>query len=90
MREVAQHTLEMVQFADRGRFHIAWAAENRALEMTIAPDPFQLLTWWACHTDTNRLATAVAVAAYWHPIKLVGEAAMTDFISGGRRLSAGI
>ena len=84
MREVARHTLEMVQLADEGGFHIAWAAEHHALEMTIAPDPFQLLTWWASHTDKIRLGTAVAVAAYWHPIKLAGEAAMTDLISGGR------
>ena len=31
-----------------------------------------------------RLGTAVAVAPYWHPIKLAGEAAFTDLISGGR------
>ena len=70
MRDVARHTLEMVQMADGGGFHIAWAAEHHALEMTIAPDPFQLLTWWASHTDRIRLGTAVAVAVYWHPIKL--------------------
>lgn len=84
MREVMRHTLEMVQMADEGGFHIVWAAEHHALEMTIAPDPFQLLTWWASHTDKIRLGTAVAVAAYWHPIKLAGEAAMTDLISNGR------
>ena len=84
MAEVARHTLEMVQMADQGGFNIAWAAEHHALEMTIAPDPFQLLTWWACHTNSIRLGTAVAVAAYWHPIKLAGEAAMTDLLSGGR------
>ena len=84
MEEVARHTLEMVQMADAGGFHIAWAAEHHALEMTIAPDPFQLLTWWSTHTNRIRLGTAVAVAAYWHPIKLAGEAAMTDLITGGR------
>ena len=84
MRDVARHTLEMVQMADEGGFHIVWAAEHHALEMTIAPDPFQLLTWWSSHTDRIRLGTAVAVAAYWHPIKLAGSAAMTDLISGGR------
>lgn len=84
MEAVARHTLDMVQMADQGGFHIAWAAEHHALEMTIAPDPFQLLTWWACHTDRVRLGTAVAVAAYWHPIKLASEAAMTDLLSGGR------
>ena len=84
MAEVARHTLEMVQMADRGGFNIAWAAEHHALEMTIAPNPFSILTWWAAHTDRIRLGPAVAVAAYWHPIKLAGEAAFFDLISGGR------
>lgn len=84
MEEVARHTLEMVQMADQGGFEIAWAAEHHALEMTIAPNPFQILTWWASHTDRIRLGTAVAVAAYWHPINLAGEAALLDLISGGR------
>ncbi|MDH3221287.1 MAG: LLM class flavin-dependent oxidoreductase [Gammaproteobacteria bacterium] len=84
MRDVARHTLEMVQLADQAGFNIVWAAEHHALEMTIAPNPFQILTWWAGHTDNIRLGTAVAVAAYWHPINLAGEAAMTDLLSGGR------
>ena len=84
MEEVARHTLEMVQMADRGGFNIAWAAEHHALELTIAPNPFQILTWWAAHTERIRLGTAVAVAPYWHPIDLAGEAAFTDLISGGR------
>ena len=84
MPEVARHTLEMVQKADRGGFNIVWAAEHHALEMTIAPNPFQILTWWAGHTDRIRLGTAVAVAPYWHPIRLAGEAAFTDLICGGR------
>ncbi len=84
MDEVAKHTLEMVQMADRGGFDIAWAAEHHALEMTIAPNPFQILTWWAAQTERIRLGTAVAVAPYWHPIDLAGEAAFTDLISGGR------
>lgn len=84
MAEVARHTLEMVQMADQGGFNIAWAAEHHALEMTIAPNPFSILTWWAANTDRIRLGPAVAVAAYWHPIKLAGEAAFFDLISGGR------
>jgi len=78
MEKVEAHTLEMVQMADQGGFETVWAAEHHALEMTIAPNPFQILTWWAAHTDRIRLGTAVAVAAYWHPINLAGEAAFTD------------
>ena len=84
MREVERHTLEMVQMADAGRFDIVWAAEHHALEMTIAPNPFQILTWWAAHTSRIRLGTAVVVAAYWHPIDVAGEAALLDLFSGGR------
>lgn len=84
MADVARHTLELVQMADRGGFNIVWSAEHHALEMTIAPNPFQILTWWAPHTDRIRLGTAVAVAPYWNPINLAGEAAFTDLISGGR------
>lgn len=84
MVDVARHTLEMVQMADERGFAIAWAAEHHALEMTIAPNPFQILTWWAAHTNRIRLGTAVAVAPYWHPINLAGEAALLDLYSGGR------
>lgn len=84
MQDVLKHTLEMVQIADRGGFNIVWAAEHHSLEMTIAPNPFQILTWYAGHTNDIRLGTAVAVAAYWNPIDLAGEAALLDQISGGR------
>lgn len=84
MADVARHTLDMVQIAEDGGFEIAWAAEHHALEMTIAPNPLQILTWWAGETSKIRLGTAVATAAYWHPIKLAGEAAFFDLISGGR------
>lgn len=84
MTKIAQHALEMVQMADKAGFEIVWAAEHHALEMTIAPNPFQLLTWWAQHTDRIRLGCGVVNAAYWHPINLAGEAAMLDLISGGR------
>ncbi len=84
MKDVARHTLEMVQIAEQGGFEIVWAAEHHALEMTIAPNPLQILTWWSTETSKIRLGTAVATAAYWHPIDLAGEAAFLDLISGGR------
>ena len=84
MTDVAEHTLDMVKMADQGGFNIVWSAEHHALEMTIAPNPFQILTWWASHTANVRLGTAVAVAAYWNPIRLAGEAAFTDLVCGGR------
>lgn len=84
MAKVRDHTLEMVQMAEAAGFETAWAAEHHALEMTIAPNPFQILTWWGAHTDTIRLGVGVANAAYWHPIDIAGEAAFLDLISNGR------
>ena len=40
MKDVRDHTLEMVKMADAAGFEIAWAAEHHAMEMTIAPNPF--------------------------------------------------
>ena len=84
MVDVERHTLEMIQKAEMGGFDIVWAAEHHALEMTIAPNPFHILTWWGAHTNKIRLGAGVAVAAYWHPIKLASEAALTDLYSKGR------
>ena len=84
MTAVRDHTLRMVKMADDAGFEIVWAAEHHALEMTIAPNPFALLTWWGEHTKNIRLGCGVVNAAYWHLIKLAGEAAMTDLLTNGR------
>jgi flavin-dependent trigonelline monooxygenase, oxygenase component len=84
MRDLERHTLEMVQMADAGGFHIVWAAEHHALELFIGPNPFSMLVWWAAHTNRIRLGTAVAVAPYWHPLRLAGEVGLVDLYSRGR------
>jgi flavin-dependent trigonelline monooxygenase, oxygenase component len=84
MRDLERHTLEMVQMADAGGFSIVWAAEHHGLELLIGPNPFSMLTWWAAHTNRIRLGTAVAVAPYWHPIRLAGEVGLLDLYSRGR------
>ena len=84
MAVVRDHTIEMIKMADQAGFEIAWAAEHHAIEMTIAPNPFQILTWWAGQTVNIRLGCGVANASYWHPINIAGEAALLDVISKGR------
>src|SRR6056297_4299879 len=59
--------------SDAAGFEIVWAAEHHALEMTIAPNPFQILTWWGEHAPNIRLGVGVVNAAYWHPINLAGR-----------------
>ena len=54
------------------------------MDFTIAPNPFINLADLARRTKNVRLGTGTVVAPFWHPIKLAGEAAMTDVISQGR------
>jgi alkanesulfonate monooxygenase SsuD/methylene tetrahydromethanopterin reductase-like flavin-dependent oxidoreductase (luciferase family) len=58
MKDVRDHTLEMVKMADAAGFEIGWAAEHHAMEMTIAPNPFTMLTWWGDHTPTSGWVSA--------------------------------
>ena len=54
------------------------------MDFTIAPNPFITITDIARHTKNVKLGTGTVIAPFWHPIKLAGEAAMTDLITGGR------
>lgn len=76
--------VDLVQTAERGGFHAAWVGEHHAMEFTISPNPFIILSNLARATRRIRLGTGTVVAPFWHPIKLAGEAAMTDIATGGR------
>ena len=84
MRAVAANSLELVRIAEQGGFETAWAAEHHGVELTIAPNPFQILLYWGARTSRIRLGTAVVVAPYWHPLRLAGEAALCDVLTDGR------
>jgi alkanesulfonate monooxygenase SsuD/methylene tetrahydromethanopterin reductase-like flavin-dependent oxidoreductase (luciferase family) len=84
MDEVMANVLELVQMADAGGIDAVYCGEHHGIEMTIAPNPFMVLATWAQHVKRIRLGTAVVCAPYWHPIRLAGEAALLDCISGGR------
>lgn len=79
----------LVQTAEQGGFDAAWVGEHHAMEFTISPNPFIVLANLARATSRIRLGTGTVVAPFWHPIKLAGEAAMTDIVTGGR-LEVGI
>jgi alkanesulfonate monooxygenase SsuD/methylene tetrahydromethanopterin reductase-like flavin-dependent oxidoreductase (luciferase family) len=84
MRTVEANTLELVLMAEAAGFEKVWVPEHHGIEMIVAPNPFVVIANWAAHTKTIRLGTATIVAPYWHPLRLAGEAAMADLLSGGR------
>jgi alkanesulfonate monooxygenase SsuD/methylene tetrahydromethanopterin reductase-like flavin-dependent oxidoreductase (luciferase family) len=76
--------LELCEIADRGGMHAIWTGEHHGMDFTIAPNPFINLADLASRIKQARLGTGTIVAPFWNPIKLAGEAAMTDIITNGR------
>ena len=76
--------IELCEMADRGGMSAIWTGEHHGMDFTIAPNPFINLADLARRTTNVRLGTSTVIAPFWHPIKLAGEAAMTDIITGGR------
>lgn len=72
------------KIADDGGMHAVWTGEHHGMDFTIAPNPFLNLIDLARQTKNVRLGTGTIIAPFWHPIRLAGEAAMTDMIVDGR------
>ncbi len=83
-RELFVELEELVLAAEAAGFETAWIGEHHGMEFTIAPNPFVQLAYLAARTTRIRLGTGNVIAPFWHPIKLAGEAAITDVASNGR------
>lgn len=79
-----QEMIELCMIADNGGMHAIWTGEHHGMNFTIAPNPFINLVDIAKQTKNVRLGTGTVVAPFNHPIRLAGEAAMTDLITDGR------
>lgn len=76
--------ISLCKIAEEGGMHTIWTGEHHAMNFTIAPNPFISVADLARRTKNIRLGVGTIVAPFWHPIKLAGEAAFADLISGGR------
>ena len=83
-RRLYDEFIELCLMADDAGFETIWTGEHHGMDFTIAPNPFINLADLARRTKRVRLGTGTVVAPFWHPIRLAGEAAMTDIITGGR------
>lgn len=79
-----QEFLSLCDMADKGGMSTIWTGEHHGMDCTISPNPFLNLVDLAHRTENARLGTGTVVAPFWDPIKLAGEAAMTDILTNGR------
>ncbi|TIP29086.1 MAG: LLM class flavin-dependent oxidoreductase [Mesorhizobium sp.] len=82
--ELIDELEELVVMAEAAGFETAWIGEHHGMEFTISPNPFINIAYLGARTKRIRLGTGTVIAPFWHPIKLAGEAAMTDVVTGGR------
>lgn len=83
-QELYDEFLQLCQMADKGGLHAIWTGEHHGMNFTISPNPLLNIVDLARRTENVRLGTGTIIAPFWHPIKLAGEAAMTDLICDGR------
>lgn len=82
--QLYEEFISLCQMADDAGMRAIWTGEHHGMEFTIAPNPFVTIADLAHHTKQAKLGTGTVIAPFWHPIKLAGEAAMTDLVTGGR------
>ncbi|KIC41456.1 monooxygenase [Ruegeria sp. ANG-R] len=83
-KELYENFVELAKIADEGGMYAVWTGEHHGMDFTISPNPFLNLVDLARQTRNVRLGTGTVIAPFWHPIRLAGEAAMTDMITDGR------
>jgi alkanesulfonate monooxygenase SsuD/methylene tetrahydromethanopterin reductase-like flavin-dependent oxidoreductase (luciferase family) len=67
-----------------------WAPEHQGTPYGMTPNPIQTLSYFAGKTERVSFGTMVAVAPWWHPIRLAHQIAYLDIISKGRYTTIGI
>ncbi|MCG3267129.1 LLM class flavin-dependent oxidoreductase [Yoonia sp. I 8.24] len=83
-KQLYDEFVELAKIADAGGMHAVWTGEHHGMDFTVAPNPLLNLVDLAHQTKNVRLGTGTVIAPFWHPIRLAGEAAMTDIITDGR------
>ena len=83
-QQLNEELIALCKMADEGGMRAIWTGEHHGMEFTIAPNPFMTLVNIAHHTKNAKLGTGTVIAPFWHPIKLAGEAAAADLMTGGR------
>ncbi|MEM8655317.1 MAG: LLM class flavin-dependent oxidoreductase [Pseudomonadota bacterium] len=79
-----EELIELCKMADDAGMRAIWTGEHHGMDFTIAPNPLMSLVQISQHTRNVKLGTGTIIAPFWHPIKLAGEAASADLMTGGR------
>ena len=84
-----EEVFEQVALAEELGFDIAWFAEHHFSNYGLSTNPLMLAVRAAERTRRIRLAPAVLVVPFYHPLRLAEDVALADVFSNGR-LTVGV
>jgi alkanesulfonate monooxygenase SsuD/methylene tetrahydromethanopterin reductase-like flavin-dependent oxidoreductase (luciferase family) len=85
-----QAGLALGDLAEPLGFDGIWAPEHFGTPYGMTPNPLQTLTYYAGRTERVTFGTMVAVAPWWHPVRLAHQIAYLDIITNGRYTTIGL
>jgi alkanesulfonate monooxygenase SsuD/methylene tetrahydromethanopterin reductase-like flavin-dependent oxidoreductase (luciferase family) len=86
----AEH-LDFIAWTETLGFENVWLAEHHGIEDGYLPSPLMIGAAIAARTKTIRIGTGVALAPFYHPVRLAEDCAVLDVLSNGRfELTLGI
>jgi alkanesulfonate monooxygenase SsuD/methylene tetrahydromethanopterin reductase-like flavin-dependent oxidoreductase (luciferase family) len=85
-----QAGIDLGKLAEPLGFDGIWAPEHQGTPYGMTPNPIQTLTYFAGCTERVCFGTMVAVAPWWHPIRLAHQIAYLDIVSKGRYTTIGL
>ncbi|HKU40725.1 MAG TPA: LLM class flavin-dependent oxidoreductase [Polyangiales bacterium] len=88
--EFVQRAFGLADLAEPLGFDGIWAPEHQGTPYGMTPNPIQALTYFAGRTKRVQFGTMVAVAPWWHPIRLAHQIAYLDILSNGRYTTIGL
>jgi alkanesulfonate monooxygenase SsuD/methylene tetrahydromethanopterin reductase-like flavin-dependent oxidoreductase (luciferase family) len=88
--QFVQRAFELADLAEPLGFDGIWAPEHQGTPYGMTPNPIQTLTYFAGRTERVTFGTMVAVAPWWHPIRLAHQIAYLDIVSKGRYTTIGL
>lgn len=77
--------LEFISWTETAGFEGVWLAEHHgSIEDGYMPSPLMAAQAIAMKTNSMRIATGIALAPFYHPVRLAEDAAILDNMSNGR------